>query len=379
MELEQDQTTTTGERLAATESLSAGSQEGHCHELMARYGKAIAQPRWSWMTHLRMVRKLGEGGQGVVFLAERPGADGFTLPVALKVFSADRYRTPEDYDEDMTRQGAVASEVAQIQHDNLLQVQNFLDRERIRMLVMEWVEGFDLRRLLTMRMFEAAADRFSAKRWRHINEVMLTAGPDQPRFQPGVAVAIVRNCLEGLAALHRHGIVHGDVKPANVMIKRSGQAKIIDIGSAFSLNHLPARRSCTPAYAAVEVLRGDPCTPRSDLASLGYLLVELLAGRSLFHAMKDYRSLTRAKQDIVAALPELLPPEVVRNDLLMAFIVGLVSPDAAQRFATAEEAVTVENGAAAFHRQLVKGDMSSEYQNDLRIWIEELLELNLTE
>lgn len=369
-----EHTTWSGDRLAVTESLSSGGPEPHHHELIARYRKTVAQTRWSWMTHLRMIRKLGEGGQGIVFLAERPGADGFTLPVAVKVFSADRYRTPEDYDEDMIRMGSVASLVAQIQHDNLLQVQNFLDRERIRMLVMEWVEGFDLRQLLTMRMFALGEQRFSEKRWRHINQVLMTAGPEQPRFQPGVAIAIARNCLDGLAALHRDGIVHGDVKPANVMIKRSGQAKLVDIGSAFEMDHLPPRRACTPAYASLEVLQGDPGTPRSDLASLGFLLVELLAGRSLVASRHDLGAVIRRKQQIISDLPGLLPPEVVRNDLLMGFIKGLVSPDPSERFASADEAVNADRGAAAFHRQLVKGDMSSEYQNDLRVWVEELLE-----
>lgn len=366
--------TTTGERLNPTESADSGFEVAQCRELIDRYKHLVAQPRLAWTTHLRLIRKLGQGGQGIVFLTERRGADGFTLPVALKVFSADRYRTPEDYDEDMVRMSAVASHVAQIQHDNLLQVQNFLDRDRVRMMVMEWVEGYDLRRLLTMRLFSLAAERFSDKRWKHINKVLMTGGPEQPRFLPGAAVSIVRNCLEGLGALHREGIVHGDIKPANVMIKRTGYAKIIDLGAAFDVESPPTRRSCTPAYAALEVLSGTLSTPRSDLASLGYLLVELLAGRSLFSPQPDLGEIMQARRGILGHLAEHLPAEVLRNDLLMAFIRGLVHPDPAHRFVSAEEAVTSEFGAAAFLRQLVKGDMASEYQNDMRVWIDELLD-----
>lgn len=367
--------TTTGDKPQPTDFADSDFTESHCGELVARYEKQALERRLSWTTHLRLIRKLGEGGQGIVFLAERPGADNFTLPVALKFFSPERYKHPEDYDEDMVRIGNVAAMVARIQHDNLLLVQNYLDRERIRVMIMEWVEGFDLRRLLTPKMFNLMQERLSQKRWEHLNQVVVTAGPEQPRIKPGLAVAIVRNCLNALGALHRHGIVHADIKPGNIMLKASGQAKIIDIGSAFQLSDPPKRRSITPAYAAVEVLQGEPTTPLSDLASLGYVLVELLSGHSVFSAEQDSARLLIAKREIFQLLPELLPEEVVRNELLMSFIHGLVAPDPGERFQTAESAVVVEDGAAAFQRQLVKGDLASEYENDIRVWIEELLEL----
>jgi serine/threonine protein kinase len=373
--LDRVEQTTTGEKLQPTETADSEFTESHCGELVARYEKQSHEPRLSWTTHLRLLRKLGEGGQGIVYLAERPGADSFTLPVALKFFSPERYKRPEDYDLDMVRIGNVAAMVARIQHDNLLLVQNYLDRERIRVMIMEWVEGFDLRRLLTPRMFTVMQERFSQKRWQHLNQVLVTAGPEQPRFKPGVAVAIVRNCLNALGALHRHGIVHADIKPANIMLKTSGQAKIIDIGSAFQLSDPPKRRSITPAYAAVEVLQGEQTTPLSDLASLGYVLVELLSGQTLFSTEQDAGKLLYAKREIFRLLPELLPEEVVRNELLMSFIQGLVAPNPVDRFQSAESAVVVEDGAAAFQRQLIKGDLASEYENDIRVWIEELLEM----
>ena len=86
--------------------------------------------------------------------------------------------------------------------------------------------------------------------------MIVTAGPVQPRLKPGIAIAIVRDCLAALAALHREGIVHGDMKPSNIMLKRTGNAKIVDIGSAFEMGNPPARRTCTPTYAAPEVLEG---------------------------------------------------------------------------------------------------------------------------
>ncbi len=90
-----------------------------------------------------------------------------------------------------------------------------------------------------------------------------------------------------MAALHREGIVHSDLKPSNIMVKRTGNAKIVDIGSAFELNNLPVQRTCTPSYAAIEILEGGECTPRSDLASLGYVLIEMLAGQQPFAGLDD--------------------------------------------------------------------------------------------
>jgi len=367
--------TTGGDDLVPTVTKDGEVTGGQCDGLLERYEQILDEKRHSWTTHLRLLKKLGAGGQGVVYLTERRGSDNFSLPVALKVFSPERYATPGHYDVDMLRMGRVAAKVARIQHENLLVVENFLDRDRIRMMVMEWVEGFDLRRLLTPKMFGIVKQRFSEKRWEYVNQVLITAGPEQPRFKAGVAVAIVRDCLEALAAMHREGIVHGDVKPGNIMLKRTGHSKLIDIGSAFDVNDPPERRACTPTYAAPEVLEGVANTPRSDLASLGYVTIELLAGRPVFGGINDYQQLLAAKRDLPHRLSEILPEEVTRNDLLMSFLAGLIATDPKQRFASAEAADLVEQGAAAFHRQLVKSDLASEYENDIRIWIDELLDL----
>ena len=130
-----------------------------------------------------------------------------------------------------------------------------------------------------------------------------------------------------LAALHRKRVVHGDIKPANIMLKRSGHSKIIDIGSAFCIDSPPPKRACTPAYAAVEVLEGAESTPQSDLASLGYVTLELLAGRPIFGGIQELVQLIDAKKTLVERLPHLLPHEITCNDLLMSFLRRMVSPD----------------------------------------------------
>jgi serine/threonine protein kinase len=120
------------------------------------------------------------GGQGVVYLCERPGADGFTLPVALKLFSPERYRTSENYDLAMQRMSRVAALIARIQHENLLVVQNMVDRNRIRMMLMEYVEGFDLKQLTSSNTLHVTSRGLSEEKQRYLERVLFTQGPPTP-------------------------------------------------------------------------------------------------------------------------------------------------------------------------------------------------------
>jgi eukaryotic-like serine/threonine-protein kinase len=340
--------------------------------LLKQYQSLLESDCIRWAAEYKKIRMIGKGGQGVVYLSERQGTDLFCLPVALKVFSPESYRDVVSYLDDMSRIADIASRVALIQQDNLLDLHNFIEQGGVRIMVMEWIDGYDLRDLMTQRIYDQSQARLRPERWTYVNKVILCAGPVQPRLKPGVAIQILRECLAGLAALHREGIVHGDLKPANIMVKRTGNAKIIDIGSAMDLNQASVRRMWSPAYSAPEVLKGDKNTPQSDLASLGYVLIEMLAGQSPFEGLTDYRSLLDAKQDLDQRLKSLLPDEVSCNEMLLHLCQKLIAPDPARRFRDAQAADLDRKGAADFHRQLVKGDLSSEYEHDLRLWLEEL-------
>lgn len=327
-----------------------------------------------WTTSFRKVRLLGKGGQGVVYLSERQGSDGFKLLVAIKVFSPENYRNDESYREDMNAIAAAAGRVALIQHDNVLDIHDFIEQRGIRIMEMEWVDGFDINQLLSDKMLDASRRSLPDDRWRYVNDVILANGPQHLRLKPGVAIQVLRESLAGLGALHREGIVHGDIKPSNLMIKRTGAAKIIDIGSALAAGVAGGRRMWSPTYAAPEILAGAEASAASDLCSLGYVLIEMLSGQNPFANLDRYDALQAAKKSLEKRLPELLPADVASNDMLMHLCRKLTAADPAKRFPSAQAADLDRKGAADFHRQLVKGDLASEYETDLRTWLEQVEE-----
>src|SRR3972149_4439242 len=98
-----------------------GHQVTRCSdELLARYRSIVEEQRLSWTEHHRLLKLLGSGGQGIVYLTERRGTDTFTLPVALKIFSPEHYEDERSYDEAMGRIAQAAAHAAPIQQDNLL-------------------------------------------------------------------------------------------------------------------------------------------------------------------------------------------------------------------------------------------------------------------
>ncbi len=81
------------------------------------------------------------------------------------------------------------------------------------------------------------------------------------------------------------------------------------------------------------------------------------------------------KRSLPHRLHNILPQEVTVNEMLMNFCRRLIAPDPMQRFPSAEAADLLKEGAAAFHRQLVFSDLAVEYENEIRVWLEELREL----
>ncbi len=307
----------TAEQFPAGGARSSGSQE-----LSAAYQKMLLRGTHQWTEELQFLRQLGSGGQGIVFLSERRGTDHFALPVAIKVFSPERYDDEQAYNRAMEHLAYISGKIAQIQHDNLIDVHNWRSSEYIRFMEMEWVDGLDLGRLLDNDTLASLLKSVPARRARHLSEVVVNPGPIHAKLQPGIAIPIIRDCLAGLGALHRQNLIHGDVKPANIMIKRTGNVKIVDVGSALEVENPPAIRLHTPAYASPEALRGEKLTPRSDLASLGYVLIEMLSGKRLFNTKHAPERRIQERTLLVQQLYSILPSAIASSELLMKFICG---------------------------------------------------------
>ncbi|MGL4942693.1 MAG: protein kinase domain-containing protein [Thermoguttaceae bacterium] len=344
-----------------------------CDEKLRKmYHDVLGYKRVAWEEELELGRLLGKGGQGVVFLSQRRGADGFVLPVALKFYSPERYSN-EQYEETMSYVAYIASRVAKIQHDSLLDVRTWRNVDRIRVMEMEWIDGIDLTLLLRNSVLEHLKSRQSAAEFKRTNDVVITSGPIHPRLKPGVAIPIIRDCLGALAALHREGIVHGDMKPSNIMVKRTGSAKLVDMGSAFDVNRRPSRYVFTPAYASLEALEGRDLTQRGDMTSLGYVLIEMLSGRRLFdgadHTTEDP---IQDRYTLPQRLQTLLPKQVASSELLTQFCTRLISPDPNEQFENSEVADIGDGGAGELVRQLIKGDLACEPTSELRNLLDSL-------
>jgi serine/threonine protein kinase len=350
----------------------AASHSAEVQSLHEFYSALLLRRGLDWTSERTFIKRLGIGGQGCVMLAERRGAASFSIPVALKFFSPSAFDSPLKYEQEMHRLAEVSAIVARIQVDHLVSVHAFQIDSGIYVLEMEWIDGFDLLHILRRETLAIVHDAVSETRWANITERVITTGEVDCRLKPGMAVAILRECLVGIAALHRGGIIHCDLKPSNVMVKRTGQVKIIDIGSAFWVGRPPAGQACTLEYAAPEILAGQRATPQSDLASLGYMLIEMLSGLRPFAGM-HFEQLVQAKLNILERLPALLPLEEFQfSEALIHLLRGLLHPDPRQRFTTAEDAELSETGASGFLRELVKSDMADEYSLELRRWMAEL-------
>ncbi|WP_075096683.1 serine/threonine-protein kinase [Planctomyces sp. SH-PL14] len=348
-----------------------GEEGGAAGELMDRFQAVTSANEVRWEIRYRLIRRLGAGGQGVVFLADRRGAFGTTFRLALKFFRPDGYSSVTAYNSEMARLARVATTLARIQQDHLLDLYNVIELDGLHVLTMEWVDGYGLRELLKPRTLDLVRATMRPDRWDHVNDVVVTKSAEQLRLKPGVATAILRECLSGVAALHRTGIVHADLKPSNLMIKRTGNCKVIDFGSAFLVGQPAFRSTWTPRYAAVEVLEGAPHTPQADLASLGYMLFEMLSGQYPFVDLMG-PDLIEAKRRLPQRLREFLPAEVARNERLLNLIRRLIAPNPADRFCSAEDADQSPEGAAAFERELVRANLSSDYANEIRLWLSEI-------
>ncbi|MGN3936108.1 bifunctional serine/threonine-protein kinase/formylglycine-generating enzyme family protein [Xanthomonas citri pv. mangiferaeindicae] len=215
----------------------------------------------------QLERELGRGGMGVVYLArdERKVEARDRDPwLAVKVLS-DEFRRHPDALVALQREARRSQKLA---HDNIVRVYDFDKDRTLVFMTMEYIDGCDLKTLIR----EQAYNGMPLKQaWPLID---------------GMGRALMR--------AHAAGIVHSDFKPGNVMVTRDGVAKVFDFGIARAGKHAAevageqtvfdaaTLGALTPAYASLEMIRGQAPTPADDLYALGCVCFELLTGKHPF-------------------------------------------------------------------------------------------------
>src|SRR6266851_2023129 len=218
---------------------------GNNDDLNSLVGKSLGQ--------FRIVEHIGAGGMASVFKAYQPTLDRY---VAVKVLPAYHARDPIF----VKRFTQEARSVAKLAHPNIVQIHDFGEQENITFIVMEYVESGTLK------------DR--------LKERSLTV-PE--------AVDFVIQAAEGLGCAHSHGIIHRDVKPANMLLRKDGHLLLSDFGIAKILEGTTNLTRVgtgigTPQYMSPEQGTGQPVDRRSDIYSLGIVLYHALTGRVPFNA-----------------------------------------------------------------------------------------------
>jgi len=220
-------------------------------------------------TRYRVLGTIGDGGLGTVYRVE----DALLGTVfAAKVLSSE-LASDEDAITTLKDEARIAMGLS---HRNIVRLFNFEQTAKTCYLIMEFVDGCSLR------------DVFA-----HQSEL----SHDTVRF-------IARSCADGLTFAHHNGIVHGDLKPENLMISQEGLLKIIDFGVA-CLIHAPRESryiTGTPAYMSPEQKKGEPIDLRTDVYAMGMILYETLVGRTPFSDELSHMAILKADPDPLVGL-----------------------------------------------------------------------------
>jgi serine/threonine protein kinase/Tfp pilus assembly protein PilF len=284
--------------------------------------------------HYRILEELGRGGMGVVYRAEDLELE---RSVAIKFLPASVAGNTEERE----RFKREAKAAAALNHANICTIHAIEEAEGETFIVMEHVEGQELK------------DR-------------LRTGP----LGLEEALAIAGQLARGLAAAHARGIVHRDIKSANIMLSSGGQVKIMDFGLAKVRGSSQVTKVGTTvgtaAYMSPEQARGEEVDQRSDLWSLGVVLYEMLTGRLPFQNDYDqaviYAILNQEPESLRALRPEL-------PDRLEQIVTRAMAKDPAARFQTAGELVAAlqhqEPGASSRRESSLTPEPSSRRRKPL--------------
>jgi serine/threonine protein kinase len=263
-------------------------------------------------------RVIGQGGMGVVLKASDPALH---RSVAIKVLAA-AVAGSATARQRFKREAQAAAAVC---HEHIIAVHGVHEADGLPYLVMQYVAGESLQQRL---------DR---------------AGP----LEVVEVVRIGLQAASGLAAAHAQGLIHRDVKPANILLEDGlARVKITDFGLARTADDAGLTRAGvvagTPEYMAPEQARGEQVDPRADLFALGSVLYACCTGHPPFRASTPLAVLRQVSDETPAPV-RALNPDVPA--WLEALIARLLAKDPAQRFQSAAEVATLLEGYLAHLRQ----------------------------
>jgi beta-lactam-binding protein with PASTA domain len=250
----------------------------------------------------QILKRLGAGGMATVYLAED---QELGRQVAIKILNT-KHSSDEQFVERFRRE---ASSAAGLNHPNIVAIYDRGEAEGTYYIAMEVIQG------------------------RSLKELLLTRGASPI----SVAIAYTRQILAALRFAHRHGIVHRDIKPHNIIVDDEGRVKVTDFGIA----HAGASQMTevgsiigTAQYLSPEQARGTPVDARSDLYSVGVVLYELLTGDVPFSGDTPVEIAMRHLSTIPDP-PSSRRPEVTPD--LDAVVLRALAKDPDDRYQSADE------------------------------------------
>jgi serine/threonine protein kinase/Tfp pilus assembly protein PilF len=261
------------------------------------------------VSHYRILRKLGEGGMGVVYLAQDLKLD---RPVALKFLPQRFLSVPEE----VARFEQEAKAISALADTHIATIHDIDEAEGERFLVLEYLPGGTLKEKLQM---------------------LNASGGELPLAD---VVRYALQIAEGLGHAHRRHIIHRDVKTDNIMLTEGGSLKITDFGLAklkggASLTKVGSTVG-TAAYMSPEQFEGRDVDQRSDIFSFGVVLYELLTGRLPFRGEHD-AALAYSVVHEEPASPQSIRPSV--PPALQAIVVGCLEKDRERRYQSMDDVV----------------------------------------
>ncbi|MBI1850332.1 MAG: protein kinase [Planctomycetes bacterium] len=273
--------------------------------------------------------ELGRGGMGSVYLARQERLGG--RAVAVKVLPPSLALSPRARE----RFRSEVNAIAKLHHANIVSVFDLVEESGVHAFAMEWVDGTSLADIIK--------HLAKLKRPPVIDDVRAQlrapAGaldaPTVPVFVCRVGIAMAR----ALAAVHKEGLLHRDVKPSNVLLRRDGTPLLSDFGLVRDADAESLSRSGdfvgTPAYAAPEQLRGDrTLTPSADVYALGATLYHALTLRAPYSGRSTseiLRQIEAGSAPLIRRVVRDLPPD------LETIIAKAMDPDSTRRYASADE------------------------------------------